>query len=142
MAKWAIHDDAGHVTNTFDVDPATVLHPDLAKHYVAVDDSVTTSQDRDSEGKYSERPAAAEAVEGTLHRRINRFDFNQCLTAADRKALRDATATDDTVEDFLDMFTYGPHDLEATDVKADIDYFVTKSFIGADSKAKLDAWGK
>lgn len=142
MAKWAIHGDDGHVTDTCDVDPKTVLHADLAKHYVEVDDSVTTSQDRDSEGKYSDRPAPAAVVAGTLHRNIERLAFNQCLTGAERKALREATATDETVDDFLDMFNYGPHDLEATDVKADIDYFVTKSFIGADSKAKLDAWGK
>ena len=142
MAKWAIHDDTGHVTETLDVDPATVLHADLAKHYVAVDDSVTTDQDRDSEGKYSDRPAPAAVVAGTVHRNIERLAFNQCLTGAERKALREAIATDETVEDFMDMFNYGPHDLEATDVKADIDYFVTKSFIGADSKAKLDAWGK
>lgn len=142
MAKWAIHDDAGHVTDTFDVDPATVLHPDLAKHYVEVDDSVTTDQDRDSEGKYSDRPAPTAVALGTPPRNIERLAFNQCLTGAERKALREAMATDDTVDDFLDMFNYGPHNLEAADVKADIDYFVTKSFIGADSKAKLDAWGK
>ena len=142
MAKWAIHDDAGHVTDTFDVDPATILHADIAKHYVAVDDSVTTDQDRDSEGKYSDRPGPNATIPGTVHRYIDRLSFNQCLTSADRKAFRGATATDDTVEDFLDMFNYGPHDLEAADVKTDIDYFVSKSFISTDSKAKLDAWGK
>lgn len=141
MAKWAIHDDGGNVTDTFDVDPKTVLHADLAKHYVSVDDSVQIGQIKGGDGNYTTPAAPAAPDAGIVKRDINKGDFLALCTAAERKALKAAESTDDTVDDFMEMFDYGPHNLAATDVKTDIDYFVTKSFIGAATKTKIDAYG-
>jgi len=141
MAKWAIHDDGENVTDTFDVDPKTVLHADLAKHYVSVDDSVQIGQIKGGDGKYTTPAAPGAPDPGIVKRDINKGDFLALCTAAERKALKAAESTDDTVDDFMEMFNYGPHDLDAADVKTDIDYFVTKSFIGAATKTKIDAYG-
>ena len=141
MAKWAIHDDNGNVTDTFTVDPKKILHPDLAKHYVSVANAVEIGQVKGGDGKYTTPAAPAAPDPGIVKREINKGDFLALCTAAERKALKAAESTDDTVDDFMEMFAYGPHDLAAADVKTDIDYFVTKSFIGAATKTKIDAYG-
>ena len=56
MAKWAIHDEAGHVTDVVTVDPKTIRHPDLAKHYESVADSVKLDDLKGSDGKYTATP--------------------------------------------------------------------------------------
>jgi hypothetical protein len=61
-----------------------------------------------------------------------------CLTAAERKKYREIIKTDDDLEDFDDMFNYGPQKIADTEVQADLDLLVTKSIISTASKTKID----
>lgn len=140
MATWAIHDDAGNVTDTVTVDPKTIRHPDLAKHYVTVADTVKRGDVKGSDGKYT-TPSKDSSPPAETCRWLNKSGFFTCMTIAERKAVLAAEKTDTTVEDFIDWFTYGDHDTLTADVKADIDYFVTKSFISSATADKMKAYG-
>ena len=129
MAKWAIHDEAGHVTDVVTVDPKTIRHPDLAKHYESDADSVKATP-KDT------TPVAEN------HRWVTRPAFFEQMTIAERKAVLAAAKTDTTVEDYLDWFQYGEHDVKTADGIADVDYFVTKSYISSATADKIKAIGK
>lgn len=139
MATWAIHDDDGHVTDTVTVDPTKTRHPDLAKHYVSVADTVKQGDVKGSDGKYT--TPSEEAPSAEISRFLNKSGFFACMTIAERKAIIAAEKTDTTVEDFVDWFAYGDHDTLTADVKADIDYFVTKSYISSATADKIKAVG-
>ena len=140
MATWAILDDGGHVTDTVTVDPKTIRHPDLAKHYVSVADTVKRGDIKGGDGKYT-TPSSSETASTELSRLLDKANFFICMTVAERKAILAAEKTDTTVEDFIDWFTYGQHNTLAADVKADIDYFVTKSYISSATADKIKAVG-
>ena len=141
MAQWAIHDAAGHVNDLVTVDPKTIRHPDLAKHYESVADSVKLDDIKGSDGKYTATPKDTTPLAET-NRWVTRPAFFEQMTVAERKAVLAAAKTDTTVEDYLDWFQYGEHDVKTADGIADVDYFVTKSYISSATADKIKAIGK
>ena len=137
MAKWA-YMDGNNVLNVWDSKPTNLVHPDILKLCVTVPASVNAGDVKNpSDNTYAAPVKPDPSVQPDI-REMTKQHFMSCLTAAERKKYREIIKTDDDLEDFDDMFNYGPQKIADTEVQADLDLLVTKSIISTASKTKID----
>lgn len=140
MSTWA-RNIGGVAIDVTTMPPTSVFYPTLAAEFIIVPDG-TVNGATYSDGVWTNPPAPIPPVKPAFRTLVTRAEFFMLFTGAERVAIR--ASTDPGVVDYMlviNDITSTPVDLTHPEVKAGLDYLVSKSLLTSDRETTiLQGW--